>query len=272
MKVGIVVLSWNSREFIGACLAGLRRHEPTSPVYVVDNGSTDGSPGIVARAHPEVTIVNLSANLGFAGANNVGVARALADGCDAVALLNNDTVIDEPFIDSCVRLLEEHHNIGIVGPVIVEAEHPTVVQCRGGRIGLWTLDFAYEGVGETFERRDQYDVVDYVLGAAMIVRREVLERTGGLDAEFFPAYIEEADLCFRARRLGYRSVVHHGARVRHVGAKSGGTRTTSFRRFTVNRFRFGLKHLGALQFFVAAQAIVVRAVFHKLRDRREVVP
>jgi len=268
VKVGIVVLSWNSREFIGACLEGLRRHETTSPVYVVDNGSTDGSPEIVARAHPEVTVISLPANLGFAGGSNVGVARALMDGCDAVALLNNDTVIDEPFIDPCVRVLDEHPDIGIVGPVIVEAEHPTVVQCRGGRIGLWTLDFSSKGVGEKFERLDQYDAVDYVLGAAMIVRREVLVHTGGLDAEFFPAYVEEADLCFRARRLGYLSVVYRGARVRHVGAKSGGTRATSFRRFTVNRLRFGLKHLDAMQFFVAAQATIVRVVIHKIRDRR----
>jgi GT2 family glycosyltransferase len=269
VKVGIVVLSWNSCEFIGACLGGLRRHEPTSPVYVVDNGSTDGSPEIVARAHPEMTVITLSSNFGFAGGSNVGVARALADGCDAVALLNNDTVIDEPFIDSCARLLDEHREIGIVGPVIVEADNPTVVQCRGGRIGLWTLDFAYEGAGEKFERDDRYDTVDYVLGAAMIIRREVLEATGGLDAEFFPAYVEEADLCFRARRLGYRSVVYHGARVRHVGAKSGGTPAASFRRFTVNRFRFGLKHLSALQLFVATQAIVARVVAHKLRDPME---
>jgi GT2 family glycosyltransferase len=272
VKVGIVVLSWNSREFIGACLAGLRRHEPTSPVYVVDNGSTDGSPEIVARAHPEMTVIKLSANLGFAGGNNVGVARALADGCDAVALLNNDTIIDEPFIDSCARLLDERLEIGIVGPVIVDADNPAVVQCRGGRIGLWTLDFGYEGAGEKFERADRYDPVDYVLGAAMIVRREVLEATGGLDAEFFPAYVEEADLCFRARRLGYRSVVYHGARVRHIGAKSGGTPAASFRRFTVNRFRFGLKHLSALQLFVATQAIVVRAIAHKLRHPAEPGP
>jgi GT2 family glycosyltransferase len=263
VKVGIVVLSWNSRDFIGACLAGLRRHEPTCPVYVVDNGSSDGSPETVARAHPEMTLITLSSNLGFAGGSNVGIARALADGCDAVALLNNDTVIDEPFIDACARLLDEHPQIGIVGPVIVEAENPSVVQCRGGRIGLWTLDFAYHGAGERFERWD------YVLGAAMIVRREVLEAIGGLDVEFFPAYVEEADLCFRAKRLGYRSVVYHGARVRHVGAKSAGTAAASFRRFSVNRFRFGLKHLDALQLLVATQAIVVRAIAHKLRHPAE---
>jgi GT2 family glycosyltransferase len=264
MKVGIVVLSWNSRDFIGGCLSGLRRHEPTSPVYVVDNGSSDGSPETVARDHPEMTVIKLPSNLGFAGGSNVGIARALADGCDAVALLNNDTVIDEPFIDACARLLDEHPQIGIVGPVIVDAENPAVVQCRGGRIGLWMLDFAYQGAGERFERGDRYDTVDYVLGAAMIIRREALEATGGLDAEFFPAYVEEADLCFRAKRLGYRSVVYHGARVRHVGAKSAGSAATSFRRFTVNRFRFGLKHLSALQLLVATQAIVVRAMAHKL--------
>ncbi len=269
MKVGIVVLSWNSREFIGACLAGLRRHEPRSPVYVVDNGSSDGSPEILATAHPEVTLIKLPANHGFAGGSNVGAARALADGCDAVALVNNDTVIDEPFIDACARVLDEHPEIGIVGPVIVDAENPAAVQCRGGRIGPWTLDFAYLGSGERYERRDRYDTVDYVLGAAMIVRREVLEATGGLDAEFFPAYVEEADLCFRAGRLGHRSAVYHGARVRHVGAKSGGTPEASFRRFTVNRLRFGLKHLSAPQLLVATQVIALRVVAHALRRSSE---
>jgi hypothetical protein len=269
MKVGIVVLSWNSREFIEGCLAGLRRYEPASPVYVVDNGSSDGSGEVLATAHPEVSLIKLPANLGFAGGNNVGVARALADGCEAVALVNNDTVIDEPFIGACVRVLDEHPEIGIVGPVIVEAENPAVIQCRGGRIGLWTLDFAYLGAGERYRRREDYDTVDYVLGAAMIVRREVLEATGGLDAEFFPAYVEEADLCFRAGRLGHRSAVYHGARVRHVGAKSGGTPRASFRRFTVNRFRFGLKHLSALQLLVATQVIAARVVAHQLRHSPE---
>jgi GT2 family glycosyltransferase len=266
LKAGVIVLSWNSREFIGDCLDGLRRWEPGRHAYVIDNGSTDGSPEYIQRAYPDVTLACLPTNLGFASANNLGIQRALADGCGVVVLLNNDTVIDEEFIQPCVEILEKESSIGIIGPVIVEGDRPEVVQCRGGRISLWTLDFTYLGQGEAFNRQPRWEPVGYVLGAAMLIRREVIERTGGLDPEYYPAYVEEADLCFRARRMGYGIAVYHGTRVRHLGAKSSGSRETSFRRLSANRFRFGLKHLGAIRFAVASQCIILRVIVHKLRE------
>ena len=261
MQVGIVILSWNSRDMIGACLDGLLRHEQC-PVYVVDNGSEDGSPDFIERRYPAVKLIRSPANLGFASGNNLGIKLALLDGCDAVFLLNNDTIIDEPFLAACVQAMADA-TVGVVGPVIVEGHRPETVQCSGGKISLWTLGFPYRGPGRPYVRSPLVEDVDYVLGAAMLIRRDVIEKTGGLDPEYYPAYVEEADLCFRARLLGYSSVVTHAVRVRHIGDSSSGSYGNSLRRYTSNRFLFGLKHLGPFRFITAGTIIVLRTFVKK---------
>ena len=222
-----MVLSWNSREFIEACLAGLRRHEPASPVYVVDNGSSDGSPDVLATAHPEVTLIKLPANLGFAGGSNVGVARALADGCEAVALVNNDTVIDEPFIDACIRVLDEHPEIGIVGPVIVDAGDRTVFQCRGGRVGLWTLTLPI------WARASGTSDATATTRSTPSSNRRELEATGGSTPNL-PAPVQEADSLPRRRPLSVGGLPRCASPARRRGSR----RHPGFvPRFTlVNRF------------------------------------
>lgn len=264
MHVGIIILSWNSKSFIGECLRGVLHHEPQCRVYVVDNGSTDGSVEYLVKEYPSVRLIQSPGNLGFAGGNNVGIRYALAEGCSAVALLNNDTVIDEPFLGPCVKVLQERRDIGIVGPIIVEANEPDRIQCRGGRISAWRLDFAYIGQGERYVRSDCVEQVDYVLGAAMVIRREVIERTGGLDPEFYPAYVEEADLCYRARLLGFDSVVCHASRVRHLGGRSSGGNDVSRKRYQANLFRFALKHLGSVRFLIATPSLVLKVALRKL--------
>lgn len=263
MKVGVVVLSWNSRNYIDECLRGLLEYESCN-IYVVDNGSVDGSAEYISQTYPNINLILSPVNLGFAVGNNLGIERALKDGCDAVFLLNNDTIIDERFIEPCTKILEENPTIGIVGPVVVEGNKPDVIQCLGGKISLWNLGFPYIGRGRKYKRREYFERVDYVLGAAMLIRRGVIEKTGGFDLEFNPAYVEEADLCYRARLLGYESVVSHASRVRHIGDMSSGGSDNSFRRFTSNRFLFGLKHLDFFRFLLVGQIIVWKVFFKKL--------
>lgn len=266
MKIGIVVLSWNSFDMLDVCLLGLKKHEQ-HPVYVVDNGSVDGSPGKIQEKHPQVVLIRSPGNLGFAEGCNVGIRKALADGCDAIFLLNNDTIIDEPFADKCAALLEADASIGVVGPVIVEGHEPDKIQCRGGRMTLWNLHFPFLGRGECYTKSERRDEVDWVLGAAMLIKREVFEAAGGLlDPEFYPAYVEEAELCYRARKAGYRSVITFGARVRHIGRQSAGGFRNAFRRMMCNRFLFGVKHLGVFRYAIASQVIVVRVIVEKLRE------
>jgi len=263
MKVGIIVLSWNSKKFIDVCLNGLLKHE-SSPVYVVDNGSVDSSPDHIKNNFPQVILICSPVNLGFASGNNLGIQKALQDGCDAIFLLNNDTIIDEKFIQSCLNVLKSNPSIGIVGPIIVEGNNPDIIQCRGGKISLWNLGFPYIGRGEKYERQDYFKPVDFVLGAAMLIRREVIEKTGGLDPEYYPAYVEEADLCYRARLLGYKTVIYYGTRIRHLGKMSSGSHDDYIRLLTSNRFLFGLKHLDSLRFLLAGQIIVWKVFLKKI--------
>jgi GT2 family glycosyltransferase len=256
MKAAIIVLNWNSWGLIDVCLRGLRKHEPHS-VYVVDNGSEDGSAERIAAAHSWVTLIRVPVNLGFAAGNNFGIARAVRDGCEVVVLLNNDTIVDEPFVDGCLAVLAQEPAIGIIGPVVVEGDTPTAIQCRGGRIISWRLAFPYIGRGEPYQRLERREIVDYVLGAAMIIRTEVVTALVGLDPEYFPAYVEEADFCFRARKAGFKSAVYLGARVRHLGDRSSGGYDMALRRYTGNRLRFGLKHLGFFTLVMAGSATVI---------------
>lgn len=259
----VIVLSWNSKAWIADCLRGLLANE-ARPVYVVDNGSSDGSPELIARDFPGVRLIRSPANLGFGGGNNLGMKAAFEDGCDAVFLLNNDTIIDQPFIEPCITSIMRDSTPGIIGPIIVEGNAPDLVQSRGGNIGLWTLDFSYRGRGEAYVPSETVEAVDFVLGAAMLIPRRVYEETRGFDEEFFPAYVEEADLCFRARKAGFRSSICHASRVRHLEAASSGGRDRSFRLYTANRFRFAVKHLGPIRFFVASQCVVIRTFAHKI--------
>lgn len=263
MKTGIIVLSWNSRHFISQCLDGLILHEH-APIYVVDNGSVDGSPELIENNYPSVKLIRSEYNLGFAGGNNLGARYAFSDNCDSVFLLNNDTIIDEPFLAPCQTLMEQDSNIGVIGPVVVDGSRPDIIQCQGGFIHPIRLDFPYRNAGKPFIRDSSIIDVGYVLGAAMLIRRSVYESMHGLDPEFFPAYIEEADFCFRASRAGHRICITNNCRVRHIGEKSSGGQGNAFRRLTVNRFRFAIKHLHGLAFLISCQILFLRAAYHKI--------
>jgi hypothetical protein len=264
MKVGVVVLSWNSVAVIDDCLGGLVRYLD-QPVYLVDNGSADDTVAVVRERYPGVQVIEVGANFGFAGGNNIGIRRALADGCDAVLLLNDDTVIDEDFLTPLLAAIRERPEIGVAGPVIVDADRPTRVQFAGGSINLWSLTFPYRGRGTDYRRENMLEATDYVLGAAMLIRRSVIETLGGLDEEYYPAYVEEADFCHRAALAGYRVAMFHGSRVRHIGGMSAGGTANQVRRMMAHRFLFGLKHLHPLQFLVAAQVVLMHAFVRKLR-------
>jgi alpha-1,3-rhamnosyl/mannosyltransferase len=266
MRIGVIVLSWNSLAFIDDCLKGLLERE-NCPVYVVDNGSVDGSYESIKKNYPGVTLIRSENNMGFGGGNNLGIRKALDDGCEAVFLLNNDTIIDEPFIDACAEVLRADPSIGIVGPVVVEGDRPGIIQSAGGKINIWSLTFPYIGRGRKYERMNRIVRVDYVLGAAMLIHRKVLDEIGMFDPDYGPAYMEEADLCYRAARKGYGCAVHHGARIRHLGEKSSGGKECAFQRMVINRFLFGLKHLGFLPFLTASQWIFARVMAYKLLGR-----
>jgi GT2 family glycosyltransferase len=224
-SIAVVVLTWNGRNLTLDCLRSLEAVRTVNTrIIVVDNGSSDGTAAAVReRGDARVTTVENTANLGFAGGNNAGIERALADGARFVLLLNNDTVVDPAFLDEMVRAMLESPDVGIAGPKIYYDSPPDRIWFAGGVLSMWRGTARHIGIRET--DRGQYDAardVDYVSGCALLARREVFERVGLLDTAY-RAYFEDADLCRRAARAGFRIRYVPTAKVWHrISASTGG--------------------------------------------------
>lgn len=214
-RVAVVVLNWNGWPDTLRCLdslAGLTY--PACRVLVVDNGSTDGSPTILRAHRPDLDLLALDRNLGFAGAVNRGARRALADGAELVWLLNNDTVVAADALSRLVAAAREHPQAGLFGcdlRPLDRPERPAPV-VRGfdwlrGRVRMPARTQAEPGA----------EPVDLVSACAVLVRAEVFERVGPFDERYF-LYFEDVDWALRARRAGFGCRLVHGAVVRHRGS------------------------------------------------------
>jgi GT2 family glycosyltransferase len=243
-------------------------------VLVVDNGSTDGSAEAVRREFPEVEVLETGANLLYAGGNNAGITRALANGARQIVLLNNDTVVDPDCIAALSAHLEADPRIGIVGPKILYADASDRIWYAGGELSFWRGELWHRGIREV--DRGQYDQpgdTGYVTGCCLMIRREALEQAGMLD-ERFRMYAEDADLCMRVRRAGFSIRYEPAARVWHkISVSSGGHLSLAKqRRKAASMTRFFARHAAWYQLPVvvlaAPLANVMAAARYLLTSRR----
>ena len=116
MKVGVIILAWNSEKRILDCLNSLNSYCDDFNTYVVDNDSKDNTVQIIKKSFPNINLILSNSNLGFSGGNNLGFTQAINDGCDYVVLLNDDVIILEDFISPLVRKMENDKTIGSIGP------------------------------------------------------------------------------------------------------------------------------------------------------------
>jgi GT2 family glycosyltransferase len=240
MKLAVVVLNWNAAEDTAACLRSVQGWEaaglPGRPaLWVVDNGSRP--PGIepVRREFPDAHILASPVNRGFAGGSNLGIEAALADGSDAILLLNNDATVEQSGVATLLATLASDPRIGVVGPTLWH---------RGRCVSAGGRDIARHGVTHLRlpEPPPTLLDVDYVPGAVALVRRQVFEAVGLLDEDYFFGG-EMADLCRRARLRGFRSVTDPRARAAHDLDRSSRERRILHVYYIVrNRFLFVRKH------------------------------
>jgi GT2 family glycosyltransferase len=230
-EVSAIVVSWNVRELLRRCLATVvaAADGRSLELVVVDNASTDGSVELVREEFPDATLIASGFNLGFAKANNVGLARARGR---YVFFLNPDTVVLDRALAKMLELLGHDTGVGIVGPRLVDPDG-TIQQACARTMPTLTLTLFHAlylhrlpTVGRIIEKRliSPYDLertqeVDAISGAAMVARRSVIERLGGFD-EVFLHTSEDVDLCLRARELGLRIVYVADAHVLHLGGRS----------------------------------------------------
>ena len=201
MKASVIVLSWNGMNHLKNCLNGLISQDCSSfEVIVVDNGSTDGSTEFVAEHYPQVRLIRSELNRGFAGGCNVGLRAAKGN---VLVLVNQDVIVQTSWLTALVDALGDEQ-VGVAGAKLLEPDGRTLSHA-GGYIE-WPLAMgSHVGIGEIDQ--GQYDAatdVEYVTGASLATRRNVLDRIGLLDERFSPAFFEDVDLCWRARRAGWR--------------------------------------------------------------------
>jgi GT2 family glycosyltransferase len=216
-RLAIIIVSYNSRSDLDNTLRSLTEPPPTvsHEIVVVDNASSDSTPGHVRERWPDVRLIASESNLGFARANNLGVRGTASD---LVLFVNPDTIVPAGGIDRLVSIMDARPDVGIVGPRIVDgrgraelsfgamiapwAELRQKLLVRGNDRGLPLI----MALVERMTRRPR--LVDWVSGACLLIRRQDLEAAGGFDARFF-MYAEDVDLCAAVRARG-RSVLFAG--------------------------------------------------------------
>jgi hypothetical protein len=217
--VAVVILNTNRREDTLACLASLRQScYSDARLMVLDNASTDGSPEAIRAQFPEVQLLPLTDNRGYAGNNNIGIRAALEQGADWVLVLNEDTLLDPDCLSALVQQGESDPRIGIVGPLVYHANEPGVIQSAGGRLGRhWLAEHIGQNETDTGQFSTPCDV-EWISGCAIMLRRALLEQIGLLDERFF-YYWEETEWCLRASRAGWRIVHVPAAKLWHKGVQ-----------------------------------------------------
>lgn len=243
INVSILIVTFNSADKIAPCLdALLSQTGPGVEVIVVDNASRDASMARLGAYADRVRVVASPVNRGFAGGMNLAAAQAAGD---ILILLNPDTRVRAGWISALVGAFEDP-TIGVAGSKGVYPDGR--IQHAGGRIDRSNAFASHIGDGEPDE--GQYDGladVDYVSGFALATRRSIWDRLGGLCADFFPAYYEEIDYCFRTRRLGYRVILTPKAAVLHDKAQSSGEWSWARAFLQRQRLYFALRHFGPLE-------------------------
>lgn len=239
-RLDVVIVSYRCRELLRACLASLSEAlNGPMRVIVVDNASGDGTVEMVLAEFPEVELIAADRNLGFASATNLGIRRGEAE---YVLALNPDTRLTPDSLDRLIEVMDARPEVGICGPRLVREDgsfdhaakrsFPTPLGALAHFAGMSRSQYRAPNV--------EGGPVDAVNGAFMLMRRRMLDEIGPFDEGYW-MYMEDLDLCYRAKQAGWLTWYDPTVTVTHV---KGGT--TTGRRGAKLSFHF---HRGMLRFY-----------------------
>jgi GT2 family glycosyltransferase len=275
IDVSIVIVNWNTRELLRACLASIVQNveRVRTEILVVDNGSRDGSAEMVHHDFPNVRLLANASNIGFAAANNLGLRQAHGR---HLLLLNSDTLMLPGAIEEMVCYMDAHKRVGALGPRL---------RTRDGSLQLSTRDFPrldhdammmlevkhWPLVGDLarwYARRtygghyQHTHEVDWVQGSCLMLRREAVEEVGVLDESFFFDY-EEPDLCYRLRQHNWPTVFLASTEIVHLGGQSRArVAAASVIWHYKSMLRFYRKHASHRRYLIVRTGVAVGAAGH----------
>ena len=236
IDLSIIIVNINNIGILKECLDSVYKttKKYTFEITVVDNGSTDGSQLMIKELFPQVKLIENNENLGFAKANNQGLKIANSR---YSLLLNNDTIIKEGAFDGMIEFMDNHPKVGACGPRLLNIDG--TIQHQGSIFGkrFWRSALPVE--------------IDFVVGACLMVRKEIIEKVGLMDENLF-FYNDDLDWCLSIRKAGYKVYYLPQAEVVHYGGHSN--KGVFNRRIFVEGFKGGLyfvkKHYGVVPYFL----------------------
>ncbi|MDE2867055.1 MAG: glycosyltransferase family 2 protein [Chloroflexota bacterium] len=228
-EASVVIVTWNGLRHLRRCLPALADQTGVEfETIVVDNGSTDGTEEWIAEAYPRTILKRLESNHGFSEANNIGFGLARAD---LVATLNNDAVPDSDWLYSLVQAAHEHPETGsFASRMVLDRDH-NIIDSAG--VVTDVLGIAWDRHNAEPVGSDEAGDVFGACAGAALYRKALLDETGGFDSAFF-AYLEDVDLAWRARWLGWTARYVPEARVVHAHSATG-TEESPFKTFYLGR-------------------------------------
>jgi GT2 family glycosyltransferase len=210
MRASVIVVSYNSRQDLPACLDSIQAQlTAEDELIVVDNGSTDGSAELVRERYPAIRLL-CGANDGYAGGNNRGARAAQGE---YLVLLNPDTTLLPGALNALIAPLETQADVGLTTACVVFMDRTEIVNACGNTVQFTGLTYC-RGAGQLRSGFTAPAEVDAVSGAAFAIRRELFAALGGFDEQFF-MYVEDTDLSWRARLAGFRCWYTPDAIVQH---------------------------------------------------------
>lgn len=264
-KIGVVVLNYNGKKDTIDCLQSLFAINISDfiiQIILIDNNSTDDSMPAFKKFISQnkkimLKIIENKTNLGFAEGNNVGIREALKEDMDYILILNNDTLADKNLVSNLLETAQKYPEVGIIGPKIYfakgfeyhydrykEEERGRVIWYAGAVIDWENMLYFHRGVDEVdIGQFDKSKETDFVSGCAMFIRREVFDKVGIFNPDYF-LYLEDVDLCQRARMVGFTLWYEAKAFLWHKNASASGKPGSSTHIYyqTRNRLLFGFKY------------------------------
>lgn len=236
LDLSIIIVSYNTRDILIDCIKSVIKNtkDVGYEIIVVDNGSKDGSSeGIreIAKKYPQVGLVDAKSNIGFGRANNLGAKKATGE---HLLFLNSDTLVFDNAIKESLDNLKKIANTGVYSCKLLNENKS--VQASGGHFPTLGNVFAWQFfiddlpiigslISSFHPQLASYDrdkQMDWVTGAFMIVPKKAFDEVGGFDENIF-MYTEEMELCFRLKKLGYKTVYQNSPAIIHLGGSSGGS-------------------------------------------------
>jgi len=225
-KLAVLLVNWNSYQLTADCIGSLHEMQYTNyDIIVIDNASADQSGPLLKETFPHILLIQAGDNLGFSGANNLGMQYAIDQGYEYLLLLNNDTFVKHDFLEPLVSYMDTHPETGAIQPLIYCNHNREKVWNGGSYYNRWlgyTRTANYHKPLQSASNKIQK--VDWITGCAFFTRASVLQITGLLSTNMF-MYYEDVDLSFRIHKAGFELIYQPKSVIYHIAGVSNKSKT-----------------------------------------------